>query len=127
MGLAARIYNRVPNDGLRRRGVGGGLSGGICSSDPDKDLFSIPIEQGGEVCPESVLDAQFYDGETYQRQGRTLCARIPPFWENSSGACLSLCKYYQQRHSDVLPNTRNLHLDIAQFNAGARMLGDKKH
>ena len=59
MGLAARVYNRVPDDGLRRRGVGGGLSRGICSSDPDEDLFSIPFEQGGEVCAESVMDAQF--------------------------------------------------------------------
>lgn len=57
MGLAARIYDRVPNDGLRWRGVGRGLRGGICSSNPDKDLFSIPIEQGGKVCPESVMDA----------------------------------------------------------------------
>ena len=57
MRLAARIYDRIPNDGLRRRGIGGGLRGGICSGNPDKDLFSIPIEQGGEVCPESVLEA----------------------------------------------------------------------
>lgn len=57
MRLAARIYDRVPNNGLRRRGVGSGLGRGICSGNPDKDLFSIPIEQGGEVWPESVIDA----------------------------------------------------------------------
>lgn len=55
--LAAGIYDRVPNDGLRRRSVGRGLRGGIRSGNPDKDLFSIPIEEGGEVCPELVVDA----------------------------------------------------------------------
>ena len=43
------------------------------------------------------------------------------------GPAFHSVEYYQQRHSDVLPNTCNLHLYIAQFNAGARMLGDEKH
>ena len=59
MRLAARIYDRVPNNGLRRRDVGRGLRGGICSGNPDKDLFSVPVEQGGEVCPELIIDAWF--------------------------------------------------------------------
>ena len=57
MRLAARIYDRVPDDGLRRRCAGRGLRGGIRSSNPDKDLFSVPIKEGGEVCPGSVVDA----------------------------------------------------------------------
>lgn len=92
MRLAARIYDRVPNDGLRRRSAGRSRRGGIRSGNPDKDLFSVPIEEGGKVCCESIMCSEFYDEDTYQRQGRTLYARIPPFLEKSSAACLSLCK-----------------------------------
>ena len=59
MRLAARIYDRVPNDGLRRRSAGRGLRRGIRSGNPDKDLFGVPIKEGGEVCPKSVVVAWF--------------------------------------------------------------------
>ena len=57
MRLAARIYDRVPNDGLRRRSAERGFRGRIGSGNPDKDLLSVPIKEGGEICPKSVVDA----------------------------------------------------------------------